>query len=95
MKNRETIASVIASASVMIGAAYSVWRGLDHSILFYVGGIWCALGIWVDPPPNKNWRELHQAAMERRLVHTVMFKTLFVGAILMFAMGIAIWNTGK
>ena len=64
MKTRETIAVVIAIVAIMTGAAYGMWRGLNHSIPFYVGGVWALLAIWVDPPllGHKRLGQIYQEA---------------------------------
>ena len=99
MRNREAIAVVIAIVAIMTGTAYGVWRGLNHSIPFYVGGVWALLAIWVDPPllGHKRLGEIYREAKERRLpTHTPMFKTLCIGVIALFTLGVTFWiKTGK
>jgi hypothetical protein len=99
VKNRETVAVVIAILAIVIGAAYSAWQGLNHSIPLYVSGVWALLAVWVDPPllGHKRLGEIYQEAKERRLpAHTPMFKTLFVGMVALAALGITLWiKTGR
>jgi hypothetical protein len=90
---RETIAVVVALLAILIGAAYSIWRGLTHDIAFDVGVVWAAVALWLDRPKlwNKRVGEIYQAAKERRLGHTGVWWALVVGTNALFITGILFW----
>lgn len=90
---RETIAVVVALVAIMIGAAYSIWRGLTHDVAFDVGVVWIAVALWLDPPKllNKRMGEIYQAAKERRLGHSGVWWALVVGTNALFITGILFW----
>jgi hypothetical protein len=94
MKRRESIAICIALLGTGLGAAWVGRYGLNHSIAFYVAGVWAVMAFWVNPSPHlhSSMGEIYQAARRRELPRqTPIARTLRLGMIALMVLGAVIW----
>jgi hypothetical protein len=93
-QRKETIAIALALIGRVLGAVYSKGHGFEHSIVFYVAGLWAVLAIWVNPSPllHHSMGEIFQVARRGELPQqTPVSRTLRIGVFALMVLGVLIW----